>query len=319
MIIQITDDDHGKRIEDIIKTSFPGVTNQVLKNYFLEGLFIYDGKRAKWGDRVRRSTEVVFDNPPPADNLWHPLTDNAPDLVVVFEGKNFMVIDKPPGLPTLPRVPSDTPTLAGSVSKALPNLIKNLKLPREAGIVNRLDNNTSGLILVGLSEQIIELYRKYYANHHIEKEYYAIVSPPPKENTWLDGAVISPSGSRDYVDYTPNSDDEGRRCVSKLEIISTSGNFALVRVITRYGRRHQVRVQLASEGSPIVGDLVYGGTPVSGFNHHFLWARSINIPDLDHHKDAKKRLIITSTCLHPTWHQTAISLGFEAFFPHVIN
>ncbi|MBU1220124.1 RNA pseudouridine synthase [Myxococcota bacterium] len=315
MIIQITEVDHGKRIEDIIKTSFPGVTNQVLKNYFLEGLFIYDGKKAKWGDRVRRNTEVVFEKPPPADNLWHPSTDNAPDLVVVFEGKNFMVIDKPPGLPTLPRIPSDHPTLAGSVTKAQPALIKTLKLPREAGIVNRLDNNTSGLILVGLSEQIIELYRKYYANHHIEKEYYAIVSPPPRENTWLDGAVVSPSGSRDYVDYTPNNDDEGRRCVSKLEIISTSRNFSLVRVLTRYGRRHQVRVQLASIGSPIIGDLVYGGISVPDFKHHFLWARSIDIPDLDHHKDAKRRLIITSCYLDPSWHSTAKSLGFQAFLP----
>ncbi|MBN2723520.1 MAG: RluA family pseudouridine synthase [Deltaproteobacteria bacterium] len=312
-----SESEHGKRIEDILKKHFPGVTNQIIKLYLERNYITLNSKSLKKGQRIKKDSLICVARIPPDDSGWVPSVEKAPELKIVMDGTNFMVIEKPPGLPTLPRYPGDFPSLAGAVTKLLPDLVGELALPREGGIINRLDNLTSGLILVGKNHEIIERYRKYYANHHIQKTYYAVVTGHPGSDTWLEGAISNYPSSKDRVKYNPGSDAEGKRCVSYLEVIDHSKNHSLVKMVTKFGRRHQIRVQLAHLGTPIVGDIIYGGEKTEGFSDHFLWAQQIIIPDPQSHPQTRRKISISSSTLAKSWHDLLVRYNFYRHFSEV--
>ncbi len=312
---------HGQRIEKILQSWRSGITRSQWKYFVETGKVLVEGRPASWGDRVRAGNRVELLEEPVDRDLWPPAACEVPALTVAARGEGYLVLDKPAGIPTLARNPRDVPTAAGVIATRWPEVVEAAVPRREAGIVNRLDNDTSGLLLVALHPDLYERFRKYFMNHHVEKEYYALCRGALPKRLWVDGRVISETGPSDRVGWETGDGPRGKRAVSLMEPLAQAEGLTLVRVVTRFGRRHQVRVQLASLGCPLVGDAVYGDPardPVPRLAGHFLWARRITFP-LRLRVDGETGPVeeVVSTWLPAPWLELVNTLGLGACFDNV--
>jgi 23S rRNA pseudouridine1911/1915/1917 synthase len=184
------------------------------------------------------------------------------DFSIVAERDDFIVVEKPPFLLVHPTKPSGARTLWGELKQLLAFEIAN---GGQVSIVNRLDRETSGLVLVAKNAAAARRFGLLMQEQRIAKEYLAIVWGWPEwgsesvdaplvrqgDNSpsliWLKQA-IHPAGAPARTDFR----------VERRFAHPTGDRFSIIRAVPRTGRTHQIRVHLASLGHPIVGDKIYG-------------------------------------------------------------
>lgn len=186
---------------------------------------------------------------------------------VLFDSDDLLVLDKPPGVPTQPIRAGEGGTLLGA-AVAADSAIASFGAPLEGGLVHRLDIETSGVVLFAKRAEVQEDLRRAFRRHAVEKRYRAVVC----------GAITEPQVVRGAIGPGPDR--------SRMQIVKQGGLYAetevrplgafRVEAVTRYGRRHQVRLHLASLGTPIAGDRLYGGAPAERLMLH---ATTVTLPD----------------------------------------
>jgi 23S rRNA pseudouridine1911/1915/1917 synthase len=172
---------------------------------------------------------------------------------VVFEDEHLLVVDKPPGVVTHPAPGHRGPTLA----QALAGRAAGGPDPERAGIVHRLDRDTSGLLVVAKSEEAHAALRRLMRARQIVREYLALVDGRPATES---GTIDAPIG-RDRVRRTVVSTrtDRGRAAVTHFRVVERLPRTTLLRVRLETGRTHQIRAHMAAIGHPVCGDRQYGG------------------------------------------------------------
>ena len=210
---------------------------------------------------------------------------------VIDESDDWIVVDKPAPLIVHPANRKPEPTLLGGLEKLLAYEIATGAC---LGIVNRLDRETSGVVLVAKSTAAARELGMIFERREAEKEYLAIVIGWPEKDEWECAEPIIRAGelgpSEIWVRQVVNS--QGRHCLTRFRVERRfkrgAGEFSLIRCFPETGRMHQIRVHLAHSGFPIIGDKLYSGNG----SEYIEWMADGWTPEL------AKRLILPRHALH---------------------
>jgi 23S rRNA pseudouridine1911/1915/1917 synthase len=196
------------------------------------------------------------------------VTGGAP-LTIAFQDEHLIVVDKGPGLVVHPARGHREDTL----SQLLAPLIAGGE-PERAGIVHRLDRDTSGLLVVSRSQEVHRLLQAALAKRRIEREYLALVEGRPPART---GTIEAPIG-RDPRIRTRMAVGglSPREALTSFTLERALPTTSLLRVRLQTGRTHQIRVHLQAIGHPVCGDPEYGTAGMLGLERQFLHATRLS-------------------------------------------
>jgi 23S rRNA pseudouridine1911/1915/1917 synthase len=210
----------------------------------------FDGTGVKASDRIRAGAvlDVVLPEPPPG------LQPERVAFEVWYEDDHLAVVDKPYGVTVHPGAGRRSGTLAAGILERWPS-VRGVGAEDRWGIVHRLDRETSGLLVVGLTHDAHAALQDMIRRRMVERIYLAVVHGTPNAAT---GTVDAPLG-RDLRQPTRfRVDRDGRPARTHYAVERELGGRTLLRVTLETGRTHQIRVHMASIGHPVVGDRVYG-------------------------------------------------------------
>ena len=208
---------------------------------------------------------------------------SEPELTIVWSDEHLLVIDKPPGLVVHPA----RGHREGTLSQLLAGLAGGGEAER-AGIVHRLDRDTSGLLVVARDEQSHARLQAALRRREIEREYLALVEGVPPSRT---GTIEAPIGRHPRVRTRMAVDGvAAREARTHFTLLQPLGEVSLLSLRLDTGRTHQIRVHLQAIGHPVCGDPEYGRAAVLGLSRQFLHATRLAFE----HPITGERLELTS-------------------------
>jgi len=212
------------------------------------------------GERIT----VVDDQSGPTTSLASG-PETAP-FAIAYEDEHLLVVDKPAGVVVHPARGHWTGTLA----QALAGRGAGGEEGHRAGIVHRLDRDTSGLLVVAKSDAVHRALKALLARRGLHREYLALVEGIPEART---GTIDAPIGRdrRERVVMSIDTDDP-REARTHFEVLEALGAVSLLRIVLETGRTHQIRVHMQAIGHPVCGDPTYGGSARFGLRRQFLHA-----------------------------------------------
>lgn len=261
---------------DVIVAAALGMTVRDARTLFESGHVRAAERRVPKGERL--GCGVVLHVRPPLP--W--LVAIAPDgLELISHDEDLVVVSKPAGLPSHPLRRGEGGTAADGVAAWFPECATASLDPREAGLVHRLDTFTSGLLAAARSRNQWTLLRAAFATEHVRRSYLALVEGSVSDMMIVDAPIAhDPRDARRMSVIEKGSTGRGApraATTTVIPVVSTpNGSLVLVRI--QGGRRHQVRVHLAHLGSPLVGDVLYGGRPCAARAGHLLHAVALSLP-----------------------------------------
>lgn len=181
----------------------------------------------------------------------------VPDFGIVFEDDDIVVVDKPVGVAAHPAVSWDGPTVLGALAAVGVRIATSGAAERE-GIVHRLDVGTSGLMVVAKSERAYSELKRMFHDREVDKTYHALVQGHPDP---LSGTIDAPIGRHPRSDWKFAVTADGRHSVTHYETLEAFPAASLLEINLETGRTHQIRVHMAAQRHPCVGDALYGADP----------------------------------------------------------
>ena len=238
----------GLRLDQVLQRLLPEHSRSRLQAWIKEGLVILEGKAATSKSKVWGGEKILV-TPKLTPEQTSFAAENI-ELNVVYEDDHILVINKPAGLVVHPAAGNWDGTLLNALLHHAPHLSE---LPR-AGIVHRLDKDTSGLLVVAKTlEAQTSLVRQLQART-VKREYRTIVWG----QVWRNGTVDQPIGRHPHSRTRMAVNRMGKSAVTHYEVLERFGVNTYLRCMLETGRTHQIRVHMQHLKAPIVGDPVYG-------------------------------------------------------------
>ena len=243
------------RLDQAAAQLFGDYSRERLKDWIKDGRLTLDGRPGKPRDRVAAGQTLVL-----AAELSVETPAVAQDipLAIVYEDADLLVIDKPAGLVVHPGAGNPDGTLMNALLHHCPDL----KLLPRAGIVHRIDKDTSGLLVVAKTLQAHTALSAQLADKTVYREYEAVVAGVMTGGGTVDAPIDRHPADRvrmAVVSRRHDEDERGRDAVTHYRVIARFRGHTHVRVQLETGRTHQIRVHMSHIGHPLVGDPVYGG------------------------------------------------------------
>ncbi|HZG56989.1 RluA family pseudouridine synthase [Paenibacillus sp.] len=278
----VTPSESGKRLHRYLCTLMPNYPLGQIFKMIDQGKVRVNGKRKKQNYEMSAGDELTifvdeetFAASAGAERKAKFIGVKA-DIDVVYEDDELLVVNKPAGVLTHPDQTEQKDTLITRVHAYLYRkdaLDSRLFLPATA---NRLDRNTSGLVLVGKTAGMLHRLNQWVQRREIGKYYVTIV-----QGALHGGGTISAKLERDSRSNRTvvSAKEEAMEATTRYEALQTANGYTLVEIELESGRTHQIRSHLQSLGHPLLGDVKYGGRPYEGVNHQLLHAWKLVLPD----------------------------------------
>jgi len=251
--IAATSAESGLRLDVVLSAHLTGVTRSRVHRLIVEGMVTKDGTSVKPGHIMREGevVKITIPDPEPAT----PVAETIP-LRIVFEDDDLIVIDKPAGLVAHPGAGNQRGTLVNALLGRKESLSEIGGVMRP-GIVHRLDKDTSGLMVVAKNDAAHLALSSALARREVSRVYWALALRPFKA---LSGIIDAPVG-RHPTERTKMyaGGKGGRAALTRWRVLEQFDGCSLVECRLATGRTHQIRVHLAHERHPVLGDELYGG------------------------------------------------------------
>jgi len=240
----------GRRFDQALAELFPDYSRSRLTAWIKSGAATLDGATApprqllRGGEQVRLEAELEAE------------VESAPEaiaLAVVHEDAHLLVLDKPAGLVVHPGAGNPSGTLLNAL---LHREAKLAELPR-AGIVHRLDKDTSGLMVVAKTLPAMTALVEMLSRHDVERQYEAVVLGSMVSGGTVDAPIGRSMGDR--LRQAVRDEESGKHAVTHYRLRERFRAHSLIQCNLETGRTHQIRVHLTHIGHPLVGDPLYGG------------------------------------------------------------
>lgn len=201
---------------------------------------------------------------------------DVPDLGIVHDDDDIVVVDKPAGVAAHPSIGWEGPTVLGALAAAGFRVATSGAAERQ-GVVHRLDVGTSGLMVVAKTEHAYTALKRAFKEREVDKVYHAVVQGHPDP---LAGTIDAPIGRHPTHSWKFAVTPAGKDSVTHYETLEAFPGASLLEIHLETGRTHQIRVHMAAHRHPCVGDPLYGADPTLsrrlGLTRQWLHARELS-------------------------------------------
>jgi 23S rRNA pseudouridine1911/1915/1917 synthase len=259
------------RLDRLIATEL-SVSRARVREALEQGTVWVDGRRGRKGDQVAPGAELRVQLP---EEPGAPVPQPELPLEIVHEDASLIAVSKPAGWPSHPMRAGELGTLANAVAARHPECASAGAAPREGGLCQRLDRETSGVILVARTPEAYRAVREQLSQGTVEKLYWALVSGEAPEEGFSTAPVIQKHGRSGPTVALARAGElrSARPARTFYRSLGFAGGTSLLEVRIETGVRHQIRVHLSALGLPLTGDVAYGGgAPPPGLDRYLLHA-----------------------------------------------
>ena len=239
-----------QRLDQVVASLCPQYSRSQLQRWIKAGQILVNNKTMKPKERLTGGEEIIIQATLDVQTTSEP---EAMALDIVYEDEDILVLNKPANLVVHPAAGNWSGTLVNGLLHHEPSLEY---LPR-AGVVHRLDKDTTGLMVVAKTLEAHQSLVGQLQERDVSREYLALVQRPI-----IAGGTIEGNIGRHHVDRKRMAvTDSGKEAITHYRVEERFRHHTLLRVALETGRTHQIRVHLSEHKMPIVGDQVYGGRP----------------------------------------------------------
>ena len=237
----------GLRLDQVLCELMPNYSRARIQDWLKKGEITINGKTAKPKAKTLGNEHVIVNATLEQHDEWQA---EAIALAIMYEDDDIIVINKPAGMVTHPAAGNLTKTLVNALLHHYPALVN---LPR-AGLIHRLDKDTTGLLIIAKTLTAHTALTKDMQARKIKREYIAVVNGLSNGAGTIDAAMSRHPNHRKKMTLSPT----GKPAVTHYRAINYFRAHTLVKVKLETGRTHQIRVHLASISHPVTGDQTYG-------------------------------------------------------------
>nr|WP_296955649.1 RluA family pseudouridine synthase [uncultured Mediterraneibacter sp.] len=251
--LQLTAEKSGERIDKFLGGTLEGLSRSYIQKLLKEGNITVDSKAVKANYKLSEGDQIEVLIPDP--EILDVLPEDIP-LDILYEDDDILIVNKPKGMVVHPAPGHPNHTLVNAVMYHCGANLSGINGVIRPGIVHRIDQNTTGSLLVCKNDHAHQILAEQLKEHSITRRYHAIVHGNLKADTGTVNASIGrhPTDRKKMSTKASN----GRHAVTHYKVLERFGNYTYIECELETGRTHQIRVHMASIGHPILGDDVYG-------------------------------------------------------------
>lgn len=264
-------DAQGDRLDKFLAAQYNGMTRSYLQKLIRDGNITVNGKAAKSSLKLSKGDSVRVCIPEPEELQVLP---EAIPLDILYEDSDLIIVNKPKGMVVHPAAGHYSGTLVNALMYHCRDSLSGINGVMRPGIVHRIDQNTTGSLIVCKNDRTHQAVAEQLKEHSITRKYRALVHGRLTE----DGTVHTtigrhPQNRKEMAVNVPN----GKDAITHYHVLESYDRFTYIECQLETGRTHQIRVHMKSIGHPILGDDVYGPSkcPFSGLEGQTLHAMTI--------------------------------------------